>query len=51
MNRTIKIFLSALIVALSLTITVNPVLAATSTSTPLKETVKSSPNLSQQDLR
>ena len=51
MNRTIKIFLSALIIALSLTVTINPVLAATSTSTPLKETVKSSPNLSQQDLQ
>ena len=49
MNRIIKIFLSALIVALSLTITINPVLAAT--STPLKETVKSSPNLSQEKLQ
>ena len=50
MNKTIKIFLSALIVALSLTVTINPVLAAT-TSTPLTEQVQSSPNLSQQDIQ
>ena len=49
MNRTIKIFLSALIIALSLMLTLSPVQAAT--STPLKETVKSSPNLSQEKLQ
>ena len=50
MNRIIKIFLLSL-VAVSLTITTTPALAATSTSTPLTEQVQSTPNLSQQDIQ
>ena len=49
MNRIIRIFLLSL-VAVSLTITTTPALAAT-TSAPLTERVQSTPNLSQQDIQ
>ena len=49
MNKIIRIFLLSLVVV-SLTITTTPALAAT-TSTPLREQVQSSPNLSQQDIQ
>lgn len=50
MNKVIKIWLSVLIVILSLAV-ISPVQAATSTATPITERVQSSSNLSQQELQ